>query len=141
MAFVSCVSPTFFQPVGSGSHLYTANRNTLRSRTLSSRSYMTLVGQPLLSGCLASLICILIISQTLRFVKTFLIFFCWRCDSNAHHPFADSTEDTSHRWENPTRTGGVAYRGTLRNRSTPSVFCTLIVSHFKGFVKRKFQLS
>ena len=65
---------------------------------------------------------------------------CWRCDSNAHHPFTDSTEDTSHRWENPTRTGGVAHRGTLRNRSTPSVFCTLIVSHFKGFVKRFFEL-
>ena len=43
---------------------------------------------------------------------------------NAHHPFADSTEDTSHRWENPTRTGGVAHRGTLRNRRTPSAFCT-----------------
>ena len=31
MAFVSCVSPTLFQPVGSGSHLYPAHRNTVRS--------------------------------------------------------------------------------------------------------------
>lgn len=31
VAFVSCVSSTFFQPARSGSHLYTANRNTLRS--------------------------------------------------------------------------------------------------------------
>ena len=31
MACVSCVSPTFFQPVGSGSHLYPAHRNTVRS--------------------------------------------------------------------------------------------------------------
>ena len=31
MAFVSCVSPTFFQPAGSGSHLYPAHRNTVRS--------------------------------------------------------------------------------------------------------------
>ena len=31
LAFVSCVSPTFFQPVGSGSHLYSAHRNTVRS--------------------------------------------------------------------------------------------------------------
>ena len=54
---------------------------------------------------------------------------------NAHHPFADSTEDTSHRWENPTRTGGVAHRGTLRNRRTPSAFCTLIVSQLGWFVK------
>ena len=44
VAFVSCVSSTLFQPARSGSHLYTANRNTLRSRTLSSRSYPTLVG-------------------------------------------------------------------------------------------------
>ena len=44
VAFVSCVSSTLFQPARSGSHLYSANRNTLRSRTLSSRSYPTLVG-------------------------------------------------------------------------------------------------
>ena len=73
-----------------------------------------------------------------KLCATFRLTNCWRCDSNAHHPFADSTEDTSHRWENPTRTGGVAHRGTLRNRRTPSAFCTLIVSHFKGFVKRFF---
>ena len=31
MAFVSCISPTLFQPVGSGSHLYSAHTNTVRS--------------------------------------------------------------------------------------------------------------
>ena len=39
VACVSCVSATFFQPVRSGSHLYSAHRNTVRSRTLSTRSY------------------------------------------------------------------------------------------------------
>ena len=114
-----------------------------------------------------SCLCTPIVSHFWRFVKGFFYFFlgavgdlnphfnilptlggysnllarvlCWRCDLNAHHPFADSTEDTSHRWENPTRTGGVAHRGTLRNRRTPSAFCTLIVSHSKGFVKRFFR--
>ena len=31
LACVSCVSPTLFQPVRSGSHLYPAHRNTVRS--------------------------------------------------------------------------------------------------------------
>jgi hypothetical protein len=31
VAFVSCVSSTFFQPARSGSHLYSAHRNTVRS--------------------------------------------------------------------------------------------------------------
>ena len=31
LAFVSCVSTTFFQPAWSGSHLYPAHRNTVRS--------------------------------------------------------------------------------------------------------------
>ena len=47
---------------------------------------------------------------------------CWQCGSNAHHPVADSTKDTSHRWENPARTGGVAYLGNLRDQCTPSAF-------------------
>ena len=85
-----------------------------------------------------SCLCTPIVSHFWRFVKGFFYFFlgavgdlnphfnilptlggysnllarmCWRCDLNAHHPFADSTEDTSRRWENPTRTGGVAHRG------------------------------
>ena len=77
-------------------------------------------------------------STHLAICQALFYFFCWRCGSNAHHPLADSTEDTSHRWENPTRTGGVAQRGTLRNRRTPSVFCTLIVSQLGRFVKRFF---
>jgi hypothetical protein len=51
-------------------------------------------------------------------------------------PVADSTDDTSRRWENPTRTGGVAFWRTPRNRSTPSVFCTCIIAHPKPFVNR-----
>ena len=65
------ISATWFQPARSGSHLYSAPLYPVRSRTLSSRSYMTLVGQPLLSDCLASLFCILIISHYWWFVKTF----------------------------------------------------------------------
>ena len=90
-------------------------------RFIGTRTY-SLSWAPTFRGRLALPCCVLIISQILRFVKTFLKKVCWRCDSNAHHPFADSTEDTSHRWENPTRTGGVAHRGTLRNRRTPSAF-------------------
>ena len=45
-ACVSCVSTTFFQPAWSGSHLYTANRNTLRSGHWDS-VLLALVGSPL----------------------------------------------------------------------------------------------
>ena len=135
-------------------HICIPHTYTPCGRVIGLKVLPTLMGLSLWD-CLALAFCVLIISQTLRFVKTFFNFFlgavgdlnphfnilptlggysnllarmCWRCDSNAHHPFADSTEDTSHRWENPTRTGGVAHRGTLRYRSTPSAFCTLIVS-------------
>ena len=74
LAFVSCVSPTLFQPVGSGSHLYSAHRNTMRSRTLSARTY-SLSWAPTFCGCLASLICVLIITQLRWFVKTLFDFF------------------------------------------------------------------
>ena len=66
--------------------------------------------------------------------------FCWRCGSNAHHPIADSTKDTNHRWENLIRTGGVAYLGILRYQSTPSVFYTLIITYLKGFVKGSLRI-
>ena len=38
------ISATLFQPARSGSHLYSAPLHPVRSRTLSSRSYSTLVG-------------------------------------------------------------------------------------------------
>ena len=57
-ACVSCVSTTFFQPAWSGSHLYPANRNTLRSRTLSSRSYPTLVGLAFVASALLPSLCL-----------------------------------------------------------------------------------
>ena len=62
--------PLLLQPCGTGSHLYTANANTLRSRTLSSRSNTTLVGLAF-GFCLASLIYILIIAHIRLFVKYF----------------------------------------------------------------------
>ena len=70
LAFVSCVSPTLFQPVGSGSHLYPAHRNTVRSghRTQVLR---TLVGHSLWD-CLALSFCTLIVSHFKGFVKGFL---------------------------------------------------------------------
>ena len=74
VAFVSCVSSTFFQPARSGSHLYTANRNTLRSghRVM---VLHTLVGIRHLRGCLTLAFCTLIVSQLGRFVKGFFYFF------------------------------------------------------------------
>lgn len=47
----------------------------------------------------------------LAFCQEVFLVFCWRCDSNAHHPIADSTDDTSHRWENSTRTSRMAFWG------------------------------
>ena len=41
---VSYIIRYYFNPCGTGSHLYSANTNTLRARTLSSRTYLTLVG-------------------------------------------------------------------------------------------------
>ena len=155
-------------------------------RFIGSRSY-SLSWAPTFRGCLALPFCILIISQTLRFVKTFLKKKIAGGATRTHIIcVADSTDDTSHRWENSTRTSGVAFWQTPRNRRTPSVFytksyifprrylartsskengwespspsrleviaptfrtffhshlfCTLIVSHFKGFVKRFFKL-
>ena len=73
VAFVSCVSSTFFQPARSGSHLYTANRNTLRSghRVM---VLHTLVGIRHLRGCLTLAFCTLIVSHFKGFVKGFLTF-------------------------------------------------------------------
>ena len=69
LAFVSCVSPTLFQPAGSGSHLYPAHRNTVRSGHRA-QVLRTLVGHSLWD-CLALSFCTLIVSQLGRFVKGF----------------------------------------------------------------------
>ena len=84
VGIVSCIIRYYFNPCGTGSHLYPANTNTLRSRTLSSRSYTTLVGlgfSP--SPCFP--LCAFIIARIRLFVKHFflpsLIFFredTWR---------------------------------------------------------------
>ena len=71
MAFVSCVSSTFFQPARSGSHLYSAHRNTVRSGHQVMVLH-TLVGIRHLRGCLTLTFCTLIVSQLGRFVKGFL---------------------------------------------------------------------
>lgn len=77
MACVSCVSTTFFQPAWSGSHLYSANRNTLRSGHWES-VLLALVGAPLW-GCRSLAFCTLSIPYfrwfVKRFFQTFLIFF------------------------------------------------------------------
>ena len=69
MAFVSCVSPTFFQPAGSSSLLYPAHRNTVRSGHRA-QVLPTLVGLSLWD-CLALAFCTLIISHLKWFVKNF----------------------------------------------------------------------
>ena len=77
MAFVSCVSSTFFQPARSGSHLYSANRNTLRSGH-GAKVLLTLVGTRSL-GRLALSFCTLIVSHFKGFVKRFFTFFFEGC--------------------------------------------------------------
>ena len=67
MAFVSCVSSTFFQPARSGSHLYPAHRNTVRSGH-QAEVLRTLVGHSLWD-CLALAFCTLIVSYFKGFVK------------------------------------------------------------------------
>ena len=67
---------SFQTPADAGSHLYPAQQDSVRSRTLSSRTYRlswVLHPSPLRTFglCLASLIYILIIPQVLRFVKHF----------------------------------------------------------------------
>ena len=64
------ISATLFQPARSGSHLYPAPLHPVRSRTLSSRSYTTLVGlaTPLLP-CFP--LCAFIIAYIWLFVKHF----------------------------------------------------------------------
>ena len=74
VAFVSCVSSTFFQPARSGSHLYSAHRNTVRSGHQVMVLH-TLVGIRHLRGCLTLAFCTLIVSQLGRFVKGFLEIF------------------------------------------------------------------
>ena len=70
VALETVILHTFLQAGGSGSHLYSAQRFPVRSRTLSARTY-SLSWAPTFRGRLASLICVLIISQTFQFVKTF----------------------------------------------------------------------
>ena len=115
-------NPSFLQLNGSGSHLYSAHLHTMRS-VHRVEDLLALVGTHLSWSPHPPLLCLNYITN-LAICQDLFEKICWRCDSNAHHPFADSTDDTSHRWENPTRTGGVAHRGTLRNRRTPSAFCT-----------------
>ena len=71
-SIVSHIIPYYFNSWGTGSHLYPANANTLRSGH-QAKVLRTLVGRSLWD-CLALSFCVLIISQTLRFVKTFLTF-------------------------------------------------------------------
>ena len=76
---------------------------------------MTLVGQPLLSGCLASLICTLIVSYSKGFVKRFFTFF-WGVLCSSFSPCGYSVA------------------------SLPSPLDTLIVSQLGWFVKREIEI-
>ena len=73
MAFVVDIIPTLFQPVGSGSHLYSAHLHTMRSDR-GAEVLPTLVGLSLWD-CLALPFCTLIISQVFRLVKSFFLIF------------------------------------------------------------------
>jgi hypothetical protein len=70
VAFVVGISPTLFQPVGSGSHLYPATP-THRAVGSSGEVLRTLVGHSLWD-CLALSFCTLIVSHFKGFVKRFL---------------------------------------------------------------------
>jgi hypothetical protein len=71
---VSYIIRYYFNPCGTGSHLYSANTNTLRSRTLSSRTYPTLVGLAF-GFCLASLFVPLLYHNLGDLSRGFFIFF------------------------------------------------------------------
>ena len=94
---VSYIIRYYFNPCSTGSHLYPANTNTLRSRALPSRTYPTLMGLAF-GFCLASLV--------------------------------QKRMGGSH----PLPVGSPTFRTFFHSH----LFCTLIVSHFKGFVKREF---
>ena len=76
-------NPTFLQPWGSGSHLYTANRYTLRWDVFVGQVLLALVGVPS-SGCLSSSLCtyystLLVVCQEV-FEKNSQLFFGGICD-------------------------------------------------------------
>jgi len=66
---VSYIIRYYFNPCGTGSHLYSANTNTLRSDR-GAKVLLTLVGLSFWD-CLALPFCTLIVSQLGRFVKNF----------------------------------------------------------------------
>ena len=74
VACVSCVSATFFQPVRSGSHLYPAHRNTVRSDHRE-QVLLTLVGLSLCGTAFPSPL-ELSITHLAWFVKRFFELFC-----------------------------------------------------------------
>ena len=70
------ISATLFQPARSGSHLIFRTPTPRAVEDFIVKDLSDSRGSYHLAGfCLASLICILIISQILRFVKTFFNFF------------------------------------------------------------------
>ena len=64
-------NPTLLQPRGSGSHLYTANRYTLRWDVFGGEVLLALVGFPFFRVASPHL-CVFIIAHLVRFVKGFL---------------------------------------------------------------------
>ena len=131
-AFVSCVSSTFFQSARSGSHLYPAHRNTVRSghRVM---VLHTLVGIRHLRGCLTLAFCAFIIAHSWLFVKHFFVksYIFSRRYLTRTSPKENGRESPS-----PSQLDTIA--PTFRTFFHSHLFCTLIVSHFKAFVKRFF---
>ena len=85
MAYVSCVSPTLFQPVESGSHLYSAHRNTMRSG-LGESVLLALVGFPVWD-CRSLAFCTFSIAYFGEFVNTCIISSHNCLKTNAPHFF------------------------------------------------------
>ena len=67
-------NPSFLQLNGTGPHLYSAHLHTVRSRSLSARSYTTLVGLGV-SPLPRPLVSVIIIPYLNRFVKGFFEIF------------------------------------------------------------------
>ena len=138
VAYVSCVSATFFQPVRSGSHLYSAHRNTVRSRTLSSRAY-SLSWASTLWWLPCFPLCAFIIAHSWLFVKHFFeksqfYFLGFRL----HLLLSRSSSNLLGGFFRPTveELGNTPWNRTFGEVSFRTLsLCVFIIAHFERFVK------
>lgn len=136
VAFVSCVSSTFFQPARSGSHLYSAHRNTVRSGHQVMVLH-TLVGIRHLRGCLTLAFCTCIIAHIRLLVKYFFeksqfYFLGFRL----HLLLSRSVLLAKTLVE---ELGNTPWNRTFEEASFRTL-CTFSIAHWVGFVKRFFEL-